>query len=71
MSNFFHSMLIHKATVMAGKYTLVVDVCWDESYQYDAGFDDVLVRVFTSESAPLKELSNAVGNEILAEALKE
>lgn len=71
MSNFFHSLLIHKEVIHSGTYTLVVDVCWDDSIHYDAGFDDVQVRVFTTEKAPLIPLDLNVGNEILANALKQ
>lgn len=53
MSNFFHSLLIEKPIIQSGKYTLIVDVSWDDCIEADAGFDDILVRVFTGENVNL------------------
>lgn len=71
MENFFHSMLINKPILSAGKYTLVVDVCWDDSVGLDSGYDDVLVRVFSDQLITLKGVHEEDGRDILAAALKQ
>lgn len=71
MSNFFHSLLIHRPIIDAGKYTLVVDVCWDACTGLDPGYDDVLVRIFAKEKFNLKMMHEETGKENLANALKK
>jgi hypothetical protein len=47
MSNFFHSLLIHRPIIDKGNYVLVVDVCWDPCVALDPLYDDVLVRFYS------------------------
>jgi len=61
MSNFFHSMLVHKNTLPKGKYTLVVDVDWQPSANQSEDFKKVLVRVFTGEKFKINEISQNEG----------
>jgi hypothetical protein len=48
---------------------LIVDVSWDGSVDYDNGFDDVLVRIFTGEKVEIED-NATLGQEVLAEAFK-
>ena len=45
MSNFFHSLLVHRPVIDAGKYVLIVDACWDPCVALNPLYDDVLVRI--------------------------
>lgn len=71
MENFFHSMLVNKPIIPAGKYYLVVDVCWDDSVGLDSGYDDVLVRLFCDQAVTLKGEHDEDGRDILSAALKQ
>jgi len=46
MSNFFHSMILQRPKLDAGKYVLAIDVIWDKCVKLDPLYDDVLVRAF-------------------------
>lgn len=70
MSNFFHSLLIEKPVIPSGKYTLIVDVIWDDCCKFDEGYDDVLVRVYTSENVFIQQVNPGHGTDILALAFK-
>lgn len=71
MSNFNHSLLIKRPIIESGKYTLVVDVCWDECVKLDPGYDDVLVRIFTKEKLDLQMMDAEHGKANLVNALKK
>lgn len=71
MSNFFHSLIVQRPQIEAGKYILVIDVIWDKCVELSPQFDDVLVRAYCSQHIALTELDQYVGEEYLAKAFKK
>ena len=47
----------------------MVDVCWNACTSQDPLYDDILVRLYVEEPAPLTEIEAAKGYQYLAEAL--
>jgi len=70
MSNFFHSLLIHRPIIDAGNYMLVSDVCWDPCVAFDPMYDDVLVRISCKEKFNLDRMELYEGEAALTAALK-
>jgi len=59
MSNFFHSLCVEKVRLRSGKYTLIVDVDWQDNISYGAGFDTVNLAMFTAELVEFTRLDAA------------
>ena len=67
---FNFSLMNDNVMLMPGKYIIMVDPLWNESAKLDRRYKEVMVDIYAPEVVYIDQLSDEIGFEYMANALK-